>query len=121
MCSSGKGIADQDRNILANQKLLLGFFQSAAPFLSQGSIPTFAARRRRIKADDSESEAERKTEDENMSEDEQDISEVLPTKTSHSRGTVLITLRNVHPYTEWQELRFLLKFATESNVTQESP
>jgi 25S rRNA (uracil2634-N3)-methyltransferase len=33
---SGAGIKDQDRNILTNQHLLLTFFRSAAPFLTEG-------------------------------------------------------------------------------------
>lgn len=35
-CPIGAGIKDQDRNILTNQHLLLTFFRSAAPFLTEG-------------------------------------------------------------------------------------
>lgn len=44
---TGAGIADQDRNILTNQHLLLASFQSAASFLSAGSDPSPVAEDRK--------------------------------------------------------------------------
>lgn len=39
-----------------------------------------------------------------MSEDEDTIQDSAQSQTSDGRGTILITLRNVHPYTEWLDL-----------------
>lgn len=87
---SGRGITDQDRNILDNQMLLLGFLRSAAKVLRRGSVPTFQRSRKRKAADDSEAE-----------EDENDAQDIEGSTNSARRGTVLITLRNVPPYTLW--------------------
>ncbi|KAI0323058.1 hypothetical protein OF83DRAFT_1090509 [Amylostereum chailletii] len=88
---AGKGIADQDRNILSNQVLILGFLRSAENFLVQGPVPQVIPRRKRKhNPDDDEDEATRQTDDENETDE-----------AIGARGTVLITLRNVAPYTEW--------------------
>ena len=55
--AAGKGIADQDRNILSNQMLLLDFLRSAAPFLRGGPVPGVMRSRKR-KGGDSDSEEE---------------------------------------------------------------
>ncbi|KAI0361075.1 hypothetical protein OH77DRAFT_1390413 [Trametes cingulata] len=90
---AGKGITDQDRNILSNQVLLLGFLRSAAPFLAKGPVPIVnKARKRRRDPDDDGSDDE--AEDQDMAQDAIDTSR-------KARGTVLITLRNVPPYTLW--------------------
>lgn len=95
---SGKGIADQDRNILANQKLLLAFLRSVAPFLAQGSIPDFnKGKKKKTSAEDDE-EDEDPGEENGVDEDneERDLS-ALQNQKSPSRGTILVTLRNVPP------------------------
>ncbi|KAF7323153.1 DUF2431 domain-containing protein [Mycena chlorophos] len=46
---AGKGITDQDRNILSTQLLILGFLRSAAGFLAQGSIPNVLASKKKRK------------------------------------------------------------------------
>ncbi|KAI0690749.1 hypothetical protein BC835DRAFT_1280414 [Cytidiella melzeri] len=90
---AGKGLADQDRNILANQMLLLGFLSSVPHVLQTGAIPFAQARRKRMRKgpgedpDDAEHDSASETED--------------VTQDINSRGTVLITLRNVAPYTMW--------------------
>ena len=86
---TGKGIADQDRNILSNQLLILGFLRSAAHILALGQIPTVhASRKRRHKSsDDGDSGAEDTA---NPGLDSPD-----------ARGTLMVTLRNVAPYTLW--------------------
>lgn len=87
---TGKGITDQDRNILSNQMLLLEFLRSAAPFLTSGPIPVIQKPcRKKIGSDEEDS-----GDDEKMNVPDQDT----PRK---SRGTILITLRNVVPYTLW--------------------
>ncbi|KAI0050617.1 hypothetical protein FA95DRAFT_1676641 [Auriscalpium vulgare] len=89
---AGKGITDQDRNILSNQVLILGFLRSAERFLAVGPVPQVHARRRKKPSEDDD-------EDREMSETEQDGGD------TRSRGTILITLRNVPPYTEWDVAR----------------
>ena len=86
---AGKGIADQDRNILSNQVMLLGFLQSAAPLLSTGPIPVVHVAKKKKSEDD-----------ESGDEDAPGKSQELANAPA-PRGTVLITLRNVPPYTLW--------------------
>jgi 25S rRNA (uracil2634-N3)-methyltransferase len=110
---SGKGITDQDRNILSNQLLILGFLRSVATFLKLGPVPIIHAKRKRKRTAENDTE-----EDESEVNDEEDPSldgssmeledeldeEVKPRtglNTGECRGSVLITLRNVSPYTEW--------------------
>ncbi|KAJ7150359.1 hypothetical protein C8R46DRAFT_1043731 [Mycena filopes] len=91
---AGKGITDQDRNILSNQLIILGFLRSAAGFLVPGPAPeTFKPKKRKAPDDD---DAEEDDLDDDLDlEDENIIQRVT------YRGTVLITLRNVVPYTQW--------------------
>ena len=86
---SGKGLANQDRNILANQVLILGFFRSAAKMLQVGQPPclTGSSKRKSRKDDD---------------DDDGDSGDEGKDQLLATRGTVLITLRNVVPYTLWQ-------------------
>lgn len=92
---AGKGITDQDRNILSNQMLILGFLRSVVSCLAEGTIPTRnLSQKPRKPADDDDDD------DDNMNDDE-DIDAPSPSTTQGARGTVLITLRNVPPYTNW--------------------
>jgi len=85
---AGKGITDQDRNILSNQVLILGFLRSAAKFLACGPVPQLqpSRKRKRSSSDDEDN-------DEDIDQTDQ--------AAGRARGTILITLRNVSPYTEW--------------------
>ncbi|EKM61438.1 uncharacterized protein PHACADRAFT_156688 [Phanerochaete carnosa HHB-10118-sp] len=85
---AGKGIADQDRNILSNQVLLLGFLRSAAHLLRRGQAPSLASRKKR-QADSSDRE------------DGESADEAEGSGSAEIRGTILVTLRNVPPYTLW--------------------
>ncbi|GAW02128.1 conserved eukaryotic protein [Lentinula edodes] len=87
---AGKGINDQDRNILSNQTLILGFLHSAAKFLKQGPVPSVAGRKKQKASDEDEDEGE---------ETDNDTRNSL--ESGSCRGTILITLRNVPPYTLW--------------------
>lgn len=90
---AGKGITDQDRNILSNQMLILGFLRSVVGCLAEGTIPTYNLSRkpnRPAGGDD----------DDDVNDDE-DIDASSPSIAQGARGTVLITLRNVPPYTNW--------------------
>ncbi|KAI0348107.1 hypothetical protein BDW22DRAFT_1350255 [Trametopsis cervina] len=88
---AGKGITDQDRNILTNQLLLLGFLRSVSGILQTGPAPVVHARRKpKASGDDSGDDGHASSsETENLA------------TSSVRRGTVLITLRNVAPYTLW--------------------
>ena len=93
----GKGIADQDRNILSNQLLILDFLRSAANVLKHGPIPSFSTSRKRKKSDiDDDSEDEK-----DIATGDTDLEDPVVDESITTRGTVLITLRNVVPYTQW--------------------
>ena len=86
----GKGIADQDRNILSNQILIMGFLRSVSGFLVQGPPPTLGNLKKKGKAREEEDDTDSDSDQERRSNGQ----------TGSSRGTVIITLRNVPPYTE---------------------
>jgi 25S rRNA (uracil2634-N3)-methyltransferase len=92
-CVPGKGIADQDRNILSNQLLLLNFLSSASKILAEGPIPSAFGKKKRKKKGEDDDESEPEV----SGEEDEDMVEEGP----KPRGTVLITLRNVVPYTQW--------------------
>ncbi|KAH7930461.1 hypothetical protein BV22DRAFT_1028431 [Leucogyrophana mollusca] len=93
---AGKGIADQDRNILSNQLLILNFLRSAANFLTLGPVPAFSLSRKHKKSEDDD-DLKVPTDDSGSGEDSSPASEAA----GGGRGTVHITLRNVAPYTTW--------------------
>ncbi|GLB43519.1 putative protein with domain of unknown function (DUF2431) [Lyophyllum shimeji] len=106
---AGKGISDQDRNILSNQLLILGFLRSAAKVLSLGPVPSFMTPRKRKKSDDDDDDDVDK---EAMAADpdvEEEYKFVTPEELVQTRGTVLITLRDVPPYTLWDLPRLAKK------------
>ena len=71
--------------------LLLGFLRSAAPFLAKGPIPVIA-KKKKPKDDDEEEDDKEGSEVEDEAGSAQTIA---------SRGSILVTLRNVEPYTSW--------------------
>ncbi|KAJ7116829.1 hypothetical protein C8R43DRAFT_1091249 [Mycena crocata] len=94
---AGKGITDQDRNILSNQLLILGFLRSAAGLLVAGPVPEiFTAKKRNRPDDDDGAEADEPDQMDNM-----DLEDANITQHAACRGAILITLRNVAPYTQW--------------------
>ncbi|KAG5643540.1 hypothetical protein DXG03_000681 [Asterophora parasitica] len=106
---AGKGINDQDRNILSNQVLILGFLRSVSKILALGPVPSFTTPRKKKKSedDDEEDEDEESTMFENEDGEEYDFA--VPKEVVPARGTVLITLRNVVPYTLWDVPRLAKK------------
>ncbi|THV06511.1 hypothetical protein K435DRAFT_848989 [Dendrothele bispora CBS 962.96] len=94
---AGKGITDQDRNILSNQMLMLDFLRSVAKFLKTGPLPVVHRQSKRKKSDDDDDDEEEEEEADNA---DTEVDDTKPT-TSSERGTVLVTLRNVPPYTLW--------------------
>ena len=97
----GKGIADQDRNILSNQLLILGFLRSVAGFLVRGPPPTLVSLKKKGKA--------REEEDDTDSDSDQEIE--ASGQAGPSRGSVVITLRNVPPYADCNDF-FLCRRAS---------
>jgi len=107
----GKGISDQDRNVLSNQVLLLDFFKSAAPLLEDGVIPSMTSRNPRKKKKGSDDD----------SEDDKDNEMIIAESSKiQERGTILITLKNAPPYTLWDISR-LAKKPPEPHITSISP
>ena len=94
----GKGITDQDRNILSNQLLILDFLRSAANVLKRGHVPSFCTSNEKKKSDvNNDSEDEGKE----TATGSTDLEDSVVDESITTRGTVLITLRNVVPYTQW--------------------
>jgi 25S rRNA (uracil2634-N3)-methyltransferase len=94
----GRGITDQDRNILSNQMLILGFFRSAANLLTLGPLPSFSSAKKKKKPDDDDDDGDGIV-NEGLPvgpDEESNLNSIVQT-----RGTILITLRNVPPYTLW--------------------
>ena len=92
----GKGITDQDRNILSNQLLVLDFLRSAAHILKRGHIPSISTLRKKKKLDDDDDD-----DGKGIGTTSTDLEDSLADESITTRGTVLITLRNVVPYTQW--------------------
>jgi 25S rRNA (uracil2634-N3)-methyltransferase len=87
--------------------LILGFLRSVAGCLAEGTIPTSnLSRKLNRSADDDD--------DDNANEDE-DIDASSPSTVQGARGTVVITLRNVPPYTNWQ-VHFLYHYLAAAYV-----
>lgn len=89
----GLSIANKDRNIVANQRALLGFLASVAPYLEEGIVP------------DAKAKGKANTRvggNEDISEDE-DVSGEMSARGNEQKwaGSVLITLREQEPYTSW--------------------
>ncbi|KIM47698.1 hypothetical protein M413DRAFT_15831 [Hebeloma cylindrosporum] len=116
---AGKGIADQDRNILSNQVLILGFYRSADKMLQLGPTPSFTPTRRKKAGSDDESEDVAASDIDH--EDGNDAARFLQTSGMETRGTVLITLRNVSPYTEWEIPRLAKNPPDNSGTTPPNP
>ncbi|KAI0005520.1 hypothetical protein BJV74DRAFT_762325 [Russula compacta] len=104
---AGKGITDQDRNILSNQVLILGFLRSAARFLVRGPVPQLQLSRKRKRPSD---------DDDDECADRDDNQAVEVGGRGRARGTILVTLRNVPPYTEWSAYRYSLQWLSADIV-----
>lgn len=105
---SGKGIADQDRNILLNQVLLLGFLRSAAKILQLGPVPVSPkSKKKKAAADDDDDDDDPVPMHDgfpavrDLGDTEEELQFLSRPNDIQTRGTILITLRNVVPYTEW--------------------
>ncbi|KAF9486382.1 hypothetical protein BDN70DRAFT_846165 [Pholiota conissans] len=104
---AGKGIADQDRNILSNQLLILGFLRSAAKMLQLGPKPIVPpSKKKQQKAVNDDDDSDIILHDGfaaamDMDDTEEQLQFLSQPSDVQTRGTILVTLRNVAPYTEW--------------------
>ncbi|KAF9469611.1 hypothetical protein BDZ94DRAFT_1151295 [Collybia nuda] len=101
---AGKSITDQDRNILSNQVLILGFLRSAAKMLTLGPVPSFTVPKKKKKSSEEDEDEDEETptpDDTGNVEDKNEYEFFVPDNSVPSRGTILITIRNVTPYTLW--------------------
>jgi hypothetical protein len=106
----GRGITDQDRNILSNQILILGFLGSAANLLTLGPVPSFTSAKKKKKADDDDDDDDEDIADKGAPADpHEENGSIVPRDTVRTRGTILITLRNVPPYTLWYVYSHLVR------------
>lgn len=102
---TGQGITDQQRNVRANQTLLLLFLRSVAPLLRQGEASVAEASGKGKKGKGKKRRAESDDEDEAAVADEEDdpttnLAGITPPHPK-TKGTVLITLRTALPYSLW--------------------
>jgi 25S rRNA (uracil2634-N3)-methyltransferase len=75
--------------------LILGFLRSVVGCLAEGTIPAYNLSRKPNRPADDDDDGD------NVNDDE-DIDASSPSTAQRARGTVLITLRNVPPYTNWR-------------------
>ena len=73
--------------------LILGFLRSSAPFLAVGPIPPVTARSKRKQQSEDDNDADEV--------DDDGLGQLPINSNTGKRGTLLITLRNVVPYTKW--------------------
>ncbi|KAF5352843.1 hypothetical protein D9756_006104 [Leucocoprinus leucothites] len=98
---AGSGITDQDRNILSNQILILDFLRSASRFLNNGPVPSVHKHKKRIRTEEEE--------EEDVDINDADGSSTSANPSIATRGTILLTLRHVPPYTLWDVPRLAKK------------
>ena len=84
---------------MVNQLLLLGFLRSAALFLPVGPKPSVAPPRKKRDSDD-----EGDGDSDHVDSQGVDASD---TRDIPTRGSILVTLRNVPPYTHWSVICYL--------------
>ncbi|GAA5968875.1 hypothetical protein JCM3765_005822 [Sporobolomyces pararoseus] len=99
----GQGITDQDRNIRANQTLLLDFYLSASNLLRNGTTHLTSTSK---SASSSASRLSRSPSppallDESLSLGSLDPSTLPPPPPPKTRGTIILTLRTQPPYSLW--------------------
>lgn len=92
----GAGHKDEQRNVLANQLLIVRFFISVAPYLTRGPLPSYMQpKKQRSESDD----------DEESDNDDSAVVNISDASTSFDpprrQGSVQITIRNAVPYTLW--------------------
>ena len=77
--------------------LILGFLRSAANVLKRGHVPSFSTSSKKKKPDYDDSEDEEKE----ITTGDTNLEDSVVDESIANRGTVLITLRNVVPYSQW--------------------
>lgn len=94
--------------MLANQLLILRFLVSVAPYLTHGAVPTYAANVKKARKAESDDEDDDEGDDEDIDGGSSDAFAApagdatwRPLAPPARQGSVLITLRNAAPYTQW--------------------
>jgi 25S rRNA (uracil2634-N3)-methyltransferase len=77
----------------------LDFLRSAANVLKHGHVPSFSTSKKKKKLDDDDDDSE--DEEKEIATGGTDLEDSVVDESITTRGTVLITLRNVVPYTQW--------------------
>jgi 25S rRNA (uracil2634-N3)-methyltransferase len=99
----GKGITDQDRNVRANQVLLLRTLKSVAPLLTEGPSAFPLPAKGKAKKGPAPKKRPRSP---SFSGDEDETIASRPVPASFTppdrQGTLLVTLLNQPPYSEWE-------------------
>ncbi|KAH8830205.1 hypothetical protein DL96DRAFT_1461048 [Flagelloscypha sp. PMI_526] len=109
---TGSGVTDLDRNVRGNQELVLKFLKSVKSVLRSGNMPERqGGKGKRLALKD--------VDDDSGSDMDQDAENAL-TNVFTCRGTVLITLRNVPPYTLWDIPRLAKKPPPPASSTAQS-
>ncbi|KAG8679898.1 hypothetical protein FRC09_018630 [Ceratobasidium sp. 395] len=90
----GLGIADVERNVVTNQRVLLGFLKSVAGVLERGVVVDPNTKAKGKGKERAEMEADEEDEGEGEGEERKDLG------LKHA-GSVLVTLREQEPYTLW--------------------
>lgn len=101
----GAGHKDEQRNVLANQFLLLRFLISVAPYLTDGRPPVYVTGKKHRHMDSDEDESD---EEDAMAQGppasmtpSDSLTTWRPLTPPARQGSVLITIRNASPYTLW--------------------
>jgi 25S rRNA (uracil2634-N3)-methyltransferase len=91
----GMGIADRERNVVANQRVLVGFLKSVAGVLEEGAVPDPSGKKK--------GKGRRKVDEVEFSEEEEErgLGDSLRRGGEKRAGSVLVTLREQEPYTLW--------------------
>lgn len=99
----GSGEKDQDRNIALNQAMILRFLRSAGPFLAKGTSRARALSTGKAKSKGKGKQRHKHEEDDEDKQDAPLVSddEEMDQQEVGQKGTILITLRDRHPYTAW--------------------
>jgi 25S rRNA (uracil2634-N3)-methyltransferase len=76
----------------------LDFLRSAANVLKRGHVPTFSTSRKKKKSDDDD---DTEDEEKEITTGGTGLEDSVDDESITTRGTILVTLRNVVPYTQW--------------------
>lgn len=81
----------------------MDFLRSAANILKRGHLPSFSTsgKKKKKKLDNDDDDDDSEDDEKEITTGGTDLEDPLVDEFITTRGTVLITLRNVAPYTQW--------------------